>query len=324
MVGPSARRSAVAHLVRNGHCSQRRACRLLAVPRASARYSPGPCPDDEALRVRIRELAHKHRRYGYRRIAEQLRREGMPVNVKRVHRLCKQEGLGLRRKRPKRRRYGPKGEVAQRAERPRHVWTYDFVADRTSRGGRLKILAVVDEYTRECLALRVEKCITAQDVVNTLEWLFLVNGRPEHIRSDNGPEFIAKAVQGWIAQKGAKTIYIQPGSPWENAYIESFNGRFRDECLNMEVFKNGDEAREVIEAWRHEYNERRPHSSLNYQTPAEFAAQCRNAGQTTASLQGDPAEMAKTPMILSTQMDQKTGAGHGSCQEKKFSCNPFR
>lgn len=300
MVGPSARQISVAHLVRDGHCSQRRACRLLEAPRASVRYSPRVRADDLALRGRIKELAYKHRRYGYRRTAVQLRREGVAVNDKRVHRLWKEEGLGLRKKRPKRRQYGPKGEVAQKAERPRQVWTYDFVEDRTSRGGRLKILAVLDEYTRECLALHVDKRITAQGVVNTLEWLFLVNGRPDYIRSDNGPEFIAKAVQSWIAEKGSKTLYIKPGSPWQNAYIESFNDKFRDECLNMEIFKNGNEAREVIEAWRHEYNERRPHSSLNYQTPSEFAAQCRNFGRPTAYLRCDTAEAAPTPAILST------------------------
>lgn len=299
MVGPSARQTMAAHLVRDGHCSQRRACRVLDVPRASARYAPKACPEDESLRRRIKEVAHQHRRYGYRRAAAQLRREGAVVNVKRVHRLWKEEGLGLHKKRPKRRQYGPKGEVARKAERPRQVWTYDFVEDRTSRGGRLKILAVVDEYTRECLALHVDKRITAQGVVSVLEWLFLVNGRPDYLRSDNGPEFIAKAVQGWIEEKGSKTFYIKPGSPWENAYIESFNDKFRDECLNLEVFKNGDEAREVIEAWRHEYNERRPHSSLKYLTPSEFAAQCRNSGRPTASLRCNTAQAAQPPAILS-------------------------
>lgn len=141
-----------------------------------------------------------------------------------------------------------------------------------NRRGRLKILAVVNEYTRECLALNVDKRITAQGVLNTLDWLFLVHGSPEHIRSDNGPEFIAKAVQVWLAEQGTKTLYIKPGSPWENGYIESVNDKFRDECLNMESFRNGEEARQVIEAWRREYNEVRPHSSLDYKTPAEFAA----------------------------------------------------
>jgi len=233
-------------------------------------------------------------------VAAVLRREGLAVNVKRVHRLWKEAGLGLRQKRPKRRQYGPKGEVAQQAARPLQVWTYDFVEDRTIRGGRLKILAVVDEYTRECLALRVDKRITAQGVLDTLEWLFLVHGRPEYVRSDNGPEFIAKAVQDWLAQKGPKPLYIHPGSPWENAYIESFNDKFRDECLNMEVFRNGDEARDVIEAWRREYNEIRPHSSLDYRTPSEFAALCRNSGRPTASLRSDTTKEAQTMAILST------------------------
>jgi len=291
---------AVAHLVRDGHCSQRRACRLLSTPRASARYQVRRRPGDEELLSRIQKLAYQHRRYGYRRMAALLRRKGMTVNVKRVHRLWKQAGLGLRKKRPKRRQYGPKGEVAQKAQRPRHVWTYDFVEDRTSRGGRLKILAVVDEYTRECLALDVDKRITSQDVLNTLEWLFLLHGRPEYIRSDNGPEFISKAVQHWLAEKGSKTLYIHPGSPWENAYIESFNDKLRDECLNMEVFKNGHEAKNVIEAWRSEYNDRRPHSSLSYLTPSEFATQCRNSGRPTASLRYATAEMAQTKTILST------------------------
>ena len=300
MVGPSARRMAVAHLVRDGHCSERRACRLLEIPRASVRYRPRPRNGEEALRQRLHTLAHRHRRYGYRRVAAILRREGFAVNVKRVHRLWKEAGLGLRRKRPKKRLYGPKGEVGQCAEHPRHVWTYDFVEDRTANGGRLKILAVVDEYTRECLALNVDKRITAQGVLSTLEWLFLLHGRPEHLRSDNGPEFIAKAVQEWLVRQGTKTLYIKPGSPWENAYIESFNDKLRDECLNMEVFRNGQEARNVIEAWRKEYNEVRPHSSLNYNTPAEFAAQCRNSGRPTASLHCDTVEQAKTQALLST------------------------
>lgn len=300
MVGPSARRMVVSHLVRDGHSSERRACRLLSTPRASVRYQARMRAEDEVLRSRIQELAHQHRRYGYRRMTVELRREGRVVNVKRVHRLWKEAGLRLHKKRPKRRQYGPKGEVAQKAQHPRHVWTYDFVEDRTTHGGRLKILAVVDEYTRECLALDVDKRITAQGVLNTLEWLFLLYGRPEYIRSDNGPEFIAKAVQQWIAEKGAKTLYIHPGSPWENAYIESFNDKLRDECLNMEIFKNGCEARNVIEAWRNEYNERRPHSSLNYQTPSEFAAQCRNSGRPTASLRYGTVEMAQTKPILST------------------------
>jgi transposase InsO family protein len=301
MVSPSARQMALTQLVRDGHCSQRRACRLLGVARSTARYEQAQRLEDGALLKRIKELAHLHRRYGYRRVSVLLCREGLRVNVKRVHRLWKEAGLGLPKKRPKRRQYGPKGAVVNKAQHPNHVWSYDFVEDRTAKGGRLKILAVVDEYTRECLALHVDKRITSQGVLCTLEWLFLLHGRPGHIRSDNGPEFVAKAVQQWIADKGSSTLYIHPGSPWENAYIESFNDKFRDECLNMEVFKNGQEAREVIEAWRIEYNEVRPHSSLNYQTPAHFAAQCRNSRRPTASLRCSTAhENLQSTMILST------------------------
>ena len=301
MVGPSARQMAVEHVMRDGHSSQRRACRLLRVARSTARYDQAQRIGDEVLLKRIKQLADRHRRYGYRRVTVLLRREGMFVNVKRVHRLWKQAGLGLPKKRPKRRHYGPKGAVVNKAQHPNHVWSYDFVEDRTAKGGRLKILAVVDEYTRECLALHVDKRITSQGVLSTLGWLFLLHGRPDHIRSDNGPEFVANAVQQWIAGKGSSTLYINPGSPWENAYIESFNDKLRDECLNMEVFKNGSEAREVIEAWRIEYNELRPHSSLNYQTPAAFAAQCRNSSRPTASLRCSTArENLQSNVILST------------------------
>src|SRR5690606_11343380 len=183
--------------------------------------------------------------------------------------------LALKRKRPKRRHYGPPSEVVQKAERPKHVWTYDFLEDRTERGGKLRILTVLDEFTRECLAIRVEPSIGSQRVIDILEWLFMLHGAPEYLRSDNGPEFIAKALQSWLEARGAKTLYITPGSPWENPYIESFNGTLRDECLNMNLFTNGRHAQDVTEAWRREYNELRPHSSLGYQTPAEFAENWR-------------------------------------------------
>jgi transposase InsO family protein len=159
-----------------------------------------------------------------------------------------------------------------------------FVEDRTARGGRPKLLCVVDEFTRQCHAIRVEKRMGSHQVIETLDWLFKLHGRPEHMRSDNGPEFIAHAVQHWLAAQCAKTIYIRPGSPWQNAYIESFNDKLRSECLNMEVFANGREAREVIETWRRDYNEQRPHSSLGYLTPDEFTARWRNSSRPTALL----------------------------------------
>lgn len=222
------------------------------------------------------ELAREHPRYGYRRVTALLRREGWSVNGKRVHRLWRQAGLKVPQARRKRRRLGHGGNscTRHRAERPNHVWSYDFVMDQTSDGRRLKILPVVDEYTRECLAIEVERGLTAEDVVSTLEYLFEVRGEPEHIRSDNGPEFIAEAVRGWLARRGSKTLYIAPGSPWENAYSETFNSRLRDELLDREEFETLKEAKVLLEDHRLEYNHRRPHSSLGYRTPAEFAAAC--------------------------------------------------
>jgi len=247
------------------------------LPRSTIRYG-GVRASDEELLAKMKELMHKHRRYGCKRIYQELRRAGVLVNHKRVHRIWKAEGFSLTRKRPKRRRYGPKGEVKQRATHMGHVWTYDFVEDRTVKGGKIRILSVLDEFTRESLALRVDRSIPAWKVIETLKWLFLLHGAPKHIRSDNGPEFIAKAIQEWLAESGSQTIYITPGSPWENPFIESFNGKFRDECLNMEIFANLREAQIVIEDWRHEYNENRIHSSLGYLTPKEFAERHAKAG----------------------------------------------
>lgn len=269
MVGPSARRAAVRSIVLLGIAGQRRVCLVLGVARSSARYEPKRRDGEESVRERIKELAKLHPRYGYRRIWALLMREGKHINIKRVHRLWRAESLQIRRRR-RRRSHGPVGEILMRAEYPNHVWTYDIVEDRTERGGKLRILNVLDEFGREALAQEVEPSISAAKVVSTLRWLFLLHGAPEHIRSDNGGEFIATAVKEWLAESGCKTIYIEPGSPWENPYIESFNGKFRDECLNREVFASGADARAVIEVWRIEYNTERPHSSLGYKTPREF------------------------------------------------------
>ena len=163
--------------------------------------------------------------------------------------------------------------MKQKASYPNHVWSYDFAEDRTEKGGKLRILSIMDEFTRESLAIRVERSIKAIDVIDTLEWLFLVRGAPAHMRSDNGPEFVARAVQDWLNRRDCQTIYITPGSPWENPFIESFIGTLRRECLDRYLFTNGREAQKVIAAWQHEYNHFRPHSSLNYLTPAEFASQ---------------------------------------------------
>ncbi|HNR31624.1 MAG TPA: IS3 family transposase, partial [Candidatus Hydrogenedentes bacterium] len=223
-------------LVQRGVCSERRACEVLDAPRMTVRYERRVRPGEDALRQRLRALATKHKRYGFRRMLALLRREGWRVNKKRVHRLWKEEGLQRKRKTKRKRGCGPSPELPVRAEHPNHVWSYDFIEDRTERGGKLRMLCIVDEYTRECLHIRVDRSIGAAKVIASLEWLFMLYGRPEYIRSDNGPELIAKALQTWLAEHHAKTLYITPGSPWENPFIESFNDKFRDECLNMHVF----------------------------------------------------------------------------------------
>ena len=255
----------------HGH-SERRACQLLRQPRSTQRYARPERDGERALVGRMLELSRQHPRYGYRRITELLRREGRRVNRKRVHRLWKREGLRVVQRQRKRRRLGTTAGscVRRRAERVNQVWSYDFVWDQTEDGRMLKILPVLDECSREALEIKVERSITAADVVAMLDRLFEEHGEPEFIRSDNGPEFIAQAVRDFLRQRGSKTLYIEPGSPWENAYSESFNSRFRDELLDRELFTSAAEARVLIEAYRREYNEHRPHSALGYLTPREF------------------------------------------------------
>ena len=224
----------------------------------------------------MHELAMKRPRFGYRRITALLRRDGWRVNVKRVHRLWKAEGLQIRRKTRKRRRLGHGANACHR-RRPLHkdhVWSYDFVSDRTEGGGRLRLLNVVDEFTRECLTIDIARRFQGRDVVRALAELFAIRGRPRYIRSDNGPEFASKAVRKWLKQAGVGTLFIEPGSPWENGYIESFNGKLEDECLNGELFLSLAEARYIVDRWRMDYNHHRPHSRLNWMTPARFAARC--------------------------------------------------
>jgi len=258
------------------------------------RYARRVAPDEPALREALRALADRHKRYGYRRIAHRLRQEGWEVNVKRVHRLWKDEGLQLKRKPRRRRALGPSKERAQRAAAPNDVWCYDFIEDRTERGGKLRMLTVVDEFTRESLAIRVGRSIGSNKVIDTLEWLFLLHGAPRRIRSDNGPEFIAQALRAWLERRDTQTLYIAPGRPWQNPYIESFHDKLRDECLNLHVFSNGRHAQQVVEDWRREYNERRPHSSLNYMTPAAFAERCRNSSRPTAAFRSGNVEPVRT------------------------------
>ena len=272
-MSPQGRRRAV-EWVRSHHgYSERRACRLLGQPRGTQRYERPERGDEKVLVERLRELARAHPRYGYRRITALLRREGRRVNRKRVHRLWKREGLRVVQRSRKRRRLGTSAGscVRRRAEGVNQVWSYDFVWDQTADGRMLKILPVVDEFSRECLAIVVARSIRAVDVVQVLERLIEERGAPEFIRSDNGPEFIAEAVREFLRERGLKTLFIAPGSPWENAYSESFNSRFRDEFLNLELFTSVTEALVLSEEYRRGYNEDRPHSALGYLTPSELA-----------------------------------------------------
>ena len=256
--------------------SQRRACQALGRHRSLIRYEPAADADRAALVERMRELALANPRYGYRRITARLRAEGRRVNVKRVLRLWRAEGLKVPRRQRKRRRLGSSegGTQRRRAGRRNEVWSYDFVFDPTADGRPLKVLPVVDEYTRECLAMVVGRSLTAADVVRTLAGSVAERGGPAYLRSDNGPEFIAAAVKGWLAKMGVATLYIEPGSPWENAYSESFDSRLRDELLNREVFGSLREAEVILAEHGRAYNHDRPHSSLGYVAPAVFASRC--------------------------------------------------
>ncbi len=237
---------------------------------------------DRRLVERMIVLSRENPRYGYRRVWALLRREGWLVNKKRVHRLWREEGLKVPEKQRKRLRLTEGGSengcTRKRAEHKDHVWSYDFVMDRTEDGRRLKMMPVVDEHTRECLAIEVERSITAEDVVGTLARLFRQRGAPTFIRSDNGPEFVARALKRWLAISEVGTLYIEPGSPWENAYAESFIGRFGDELLKREAFAGLVEAKVLVADYREHHNHRRPHSALGYRTPSEFAASCRSGG----------------------------------------------
>jgi len=231
------------------------------------------------LTLRIAELACKYGRYGYRRITALLKQEGWKLNHKRVERIWRREGLKVPQKQPKRKRlwFNDGSCVRLRPEHPNHVWSYDFVADRTHDGRSIRMLTLIDEYTRECLTIDVDRKIKAMDVVERLADLFVSHGVPEYIRSDNGPEFVSKQIRHWLKASGVQTLYIEPGSPWENGYIESFNGKLRDELLNREIFDTLFEAKVLVDRWKQEYNTVRPHSSLNYRPPAPEAIKPGNA-----------------------------------------------
>jgi putative transposase len=250
--------------------SERLACRVLGQHRSTQRKKPTRPDDEAALTADITSLAIQYGRYGYRRITAMLRQIGWRVNAKRVARIWRREGLKVPAKQPKRRRLwlNDGSCVRLRPEYPNHVWSYDFVEDRTHDGRKYRMLNVIDEFTRECLAIRINRKLKSTDVIDVLSDLFFMRGIPTHVRSDNGPEFIAQALRDWLAAVGSKTAYIMPGSPWENGYCESFNSKLRDELLNGEIFYTLKEAKIVIETWRRHYNTIRPHSSLRYQPPA--------------------------------------------------------
>lgn len=253
--------------------SERFACKVLGQHRSTQRKKPQSRPDEEALTTDIIRLASRYGRYGYRRITAMLRSEGWTVNAKRVERIWRREGLKVPQKQPKRGRLwlNDGSCVRLRPEHPNHVWSYDFVEGRTHNGRKFRMLNIIDEFTRECLAIRIDRKLNSTDVIDVLSDLFILRGVPGYVRSDNGPEFIAKAVREWIAAVGAKTAFIEPGSPWENGYCESFNSKLRDELLNSEIFYSLAEAKVIIEAWRRYYNTERPHSSLGYKPPAPEA-----------------------------------------------------
>ena len=250
--------------------SERRACRVTGQVRSTQWRRPVLSNDEKALTAAIIDLAATYGRYGYRRITALLRAQGWHVNHKRVARIWRREGLKVPTKQPKRGRLwlNDGSCIRLRPQHRNHVWAYDFVQDRTHDGKRIRMLTVIDEYSRECLAIETQRGLRSQDVLDVVAELMLKHGTPDHIRSDNGPEFIAKALREWLTRVGVKTLFIEPGSPWENGYNESFNGKLRDECLNGEIFYSLKEAQIIIERWRQHYNTVRPHSSLGYRPPA--------------------------------------------------------
>ena len=267
--------------------TERRACAVVGQHRSTQRKRPCGRPDEDALTGDIIRLASRYGRYGYRRITALLSRDGWHVNAKRVERIWRLEGLKVPRKHQKRGRLwlNDGSCVRLRAERPGHVWSYDFVMDRTHDGRAFRMLTVIDEFTRQSLAIHVDRKLTSESVLDCISDLFIKHGQPEHIRSDNGAEFTAQAVRDWLNRLGVKTLFIEPGSPWENGYNESFNGKLRDELLNTEIFHTLKEAKVLIERWRQHYNTIRPHSSLGYRPPAPQAILPRPAVQAYSTLQ---------------------------------------
>jgi len=266
--------------------SERRACQVLSQPRSTQRRAPYVPDDEPALVARIIALATEYGRYGYRRVTGLLHNEGFVVNHKRVERLWRHAGLKVPKKQPKRGRlwFNDGSCIRLRPQHTDHVWSYDFMTARTREGRAFRLLTIIDEYSRECLAIEVARKLTSEDVLDRLMQLFITRGLPAHIRSDNGPEFVAHKVRDWLARLEVQTLFIEPGSPWENGYNESFNGKLRDELLNGELFDTLYEAQVLVERWRRHYNEVRPHSSLGYRPPAPAARTSWSPGSATLRL----------------------------------------
>jgi putative transposase len=271
MVSPSSRRRAVKSVVEEGMGSALQACRAIGLARSSYYRSSAVSRMRRDVHKEVIKLSEEHPRYGYRRISALLRRDGLTINPKRVQRLRRMEGVQVGQKQKRMRRLGLHEANRWRASKPRQIWSWDFVEDQTENGSRFRILTLLDEFTRQSLAVHAAWSIRAVDAITVIEAAIARYGAPEHLRSDNGPEFIAYAIQDWLKERQIKTLYINPGSPWENGYIESYHDKLRDECLNREIFGTLAEARIILESWRVDYNERRPHSALGYQTPEEFA-----------------------------------------------------
>lgn len=266
--------------------SERRVCRGLGFRRSSLRYRRKVRDDEEMIRTRILALVRQRPRFGYRRIAQLLRTEGISVSNKRVHRLWRQEGLRVPRKAKKKRSLGVSRNGCHRhaATHANHVWSWDFIFDRTANGQTLKYFVIIDEYTRRLITLDVSKNFKSKDIIDRLSELFVMYGVPEHIRSDNGPEFIANALRNWLRDLEVRTLYIEPGSPWENGYIESFNSRLRDELLSVEIFDSLAMARAAASVWREDYNNYRPHGALNGLAPEAFTRSCSASVSATPPL----------------------------------------
>lgn len=273
-MSPGHKKQMVQAVIAERLCSGRQACRFLRLARATWWYRAGERSErQQQLVARGHALSERHPRYGYRRIAAMLRDEGWLVGKRQVQRLRRAEGLRVPPTKRKLARRGHSTGLPTQATHRGHVWTWDFIADATVRGGALRMLTVLDEYTRECHVLRADRALKSGDVIRLVRDAIEQHGAPEYIRSDNGSEFIAKELQQWLADQKIRTIYIEPASPWQNGLVESFHGRFRDECLNREQLWTLTEARIVIEDFRIDYNTRRPHSRLGYRSPARYAAQ---------------------------------------------------